>query len=796
MAQSAPHYLIRQTRSKREYSGTAKVPEKYLINVAHNELAFMIQDAIERAEADDIDCDYADQNASPDSRLIPSLPATPRLVQSTPPSPLSSPQSLSILGLPSSPSAPPFLYPSDTTPAPTLSPLSTHSLPLSTFSSPGPAFSAIGSPPLRSTLSSPGCGPPSTFSSPLLMNPISLPQSPLITSMTGPPPPLPLNLDSPGLASSSQHLGKRPRTEEEQDNKTLGSAKRHCGDIIEAQPSRTKKRNDRRHLYMKKKKQAYWETHGFAVTERVRNMVGQKVEELPISCQITSDLHAQLGGYRMKARKLSAKMKAFKSEQIKHSQSEPEAVLRNLLDDPEEPYKLIEWDGIKPVMLVDDSDTVIGALAGQPDHDSYRAECEKLFGLMTNQAQLADFDSDNLSHRRGPYPTMDVGITYAPTRNPDIHNLKLSELEKKLDAEFRKQGSEDIIQGFVESCFDLYAHGVFNYYKDHMDRLRQNPKYHRLIHNNAHGVYPGKSRNWPPGVFTWPHCDVMNLAFGWCAIVALGRFQPHRSGHLVIHNLRLVVQFPPGACILIPSAFLWHSNIPIHRDDERASLTFYAPNGLFRFIDNDFMTEKQLKENNKQLWRLNEAEKPLRLMNTESDEYEALAGFNPVLPTLYEEGPQATHSEVPSPEPQVIKKRVSLGSLPAVQQVIGDPRPENTQQRNNQQPPHLLHSDRPPDPRSSDTYHLRPPTVHLTAPPTNFSQSYIPLSTTDQSANVHPTLPLHYPPNQPTYHQYSFYNPSHYHSPYYQQPYPPPYPPYFPASYPPYSPYQLYPPPP
>ncbi|KAJ3560092.1 hypothetical protein NP233_g11061 [Leucocoprinus birnbaumii] len=150
----------------------------------------------------------------------------------------------------------------------------------------------------------------------------------------------------------------------------------------------------------------------------------------------------------------------------------PEAVLHTLLNDPEEPYKLIEWDGIKPVMLVDDSDTVIGALAGQPDHESYHAECDKLFGLMTDQVQQADFRSENLNHRQGPYPTMDIGITYAPTRNPDIHNLKLTELEEELDAEFRKQGSEDIIQGFIESCFDLYAHGVFDYYKGHMDQLR------------------------------------------------------------------------------------------------------------------------------------------------------------------------------------------------------------------------------------------------------------------------------------------------------------------------------------
>ncbi|KAJ3554897.1 hypothetical protein NP233_g12329 [Leucocoprinus birnbaumii] len=146
-----------------------------------------------------------------------------------------------------------------------------------------------------------------------------------------------------------------------------------------------------------------------------------------------------------------------------------------------------------------------------------------------------------------------------------------------------------------------------------MDKLRKHPDYQHLVHNHPHGVLSGKSLNWPPYVATWPHVDVMNLAFGWCGIVALGRYRPDRSGHFVIHNLRLVIEFPPGACILIPSAFLWHSNVPIHPDDSRAFLTFYSPNGLFRFIDNDFSTEKVLRSENHDLYDQIQADKSFRL---------------------------------------------------------------------------------------------------------------------------------------------------------------------------------------
>ncbi|EKM80535.1 hypothetical protein AGABI1DRAFT_38194, partial [Agaricus bisporus var. burnettii JB137-S8] len=80
---------------------------------------------------------------------------------------------------------------------------------------------------------------------------------------------------------------------------------------------------------------------------------------------------------------------------------------------------------------------------------------------------------------------------------------------------------------------------------------------------------------------------------GWCAIFALGQFDSSLGGHLVLHDLKLMIPFPHGSCIMIPSAFLWHSNVPIRREEGRASLTFYTAGCLFRFIDNGCQTESK-----------------------------------------------------------------------------------------------------------------------------------------------------------------------------------------------------------
>ncbi|XP_006463150.1 hypothetical protein AGABI2DRAFT_73369, partial [Agaricus bisporus var. bisporus H97] len=148
--------------------------------------------------------------------------------------------------------------------------------------------------------------------------------------------------------------------------------------------------------------------------------------------------------------------------------------------------------------------------------------------------------------------------------------------------------------------FDTFAPRLYDYYASHIRKLRQHPKYAGLSFGNPYKdapsheptVFSCHSENLPPSAFTLPHRDVVNLAFGWCAIVALGQFDPQTGGHLVLHDLKLIIPFPHSSCILIPSAFLWHSNIPIRKQDSRASLTFYTPGGLFRFIHNEFTTEK------------------------------------------------------------------------------------------------------------------------------------------------------------------------------------------------------------
>lgn len=112
-----------------------------------------------------------------------------------------------------------------------------------------------------------------------------------------------------------------------------------------------------------------------------------------------------------------------------------------------------------------------------------------------------------------------------------------------------------------------------------------------LKRNFAKGVFAAATFNFGPQTTTLPHVDAANLAWGWCAITALGRFNPDLGGHLVLWDLGLVIRFPPGSTILIPSALLRHSNTRIQDGETRYSFTQYSSGHLFRFIYNGFRSD-------------------------------------------------------------------------------------------------------------------------------------------------------------------------------------------------------------
>ncbi|KAL0563534.1 hypothetical protein V5O48_018531, partial [Marasmius crinis-equi] len=92
------------------------------------------------------------------------------------------------------------------------------------------------------------------------------------------------------------------------------------------------------------------------------------------------------------------------------------------------------------------------------------------------------------------------------------------------------------------------------------------------------------------------HRDVQNAPFGWCAVTALRQFNSALGGHLVLWDLGLVLEFPPGSTILLPPATIAHSNVPVAEHETRTSFTQYSAGALFRWVESGGRDLEQLRK--------------------------------------------------------------------------------------------------------------------------------------------------------------------------------------------------------
>lgn len=126
-------------------------------------------------------------------------------------------------------------------------------------------------------------------------------------------------------------------------------------------------------------------------------------------------------------------------------------------------------------------------------------------------------------------------------------------------------------------------------------------------------VYAATSTNFGPNVMSFEHEDFGNKANGVCPIFSFGWFDHMHGSHLVLRQLKLIIEFSPGSLIILPSATLTHGNTPIDiaKGEYRLSFTQHTAGGLFWWVSYGFHTWDDLWDNH---WAL--ANKELKLWKT------------------------------------------------------------------------------------------------------------------------------------------------------------------------------------
>ncbi|KAK7052679.1 hypothetical protein R3P38DRAFT_3172988 [Favolaschia claudopus] len=173
----------------------------------------------------------------------------------------------------------------------------------------------------------------------------------------------------------------------------------------------------------------------------------------------------------------------------------------------------------------------------------------------------------------------------------DVHDPAVAALEAARHLRLSPQSNPAFIRlaGFATGLFANWAPNVFSFYIDYMSDFYA--RYPDLLRPFKNSIWSACTFNLGPRTYTLGHRDSANLAFGWCAITALGHFDYTKGGHLILWDSKLILEFPPGCTILVPSAAIFHSNITVGVNETRYSFTQYTAGGLFRWVEHDFKSE-------------------------------------------------------------------------------------------------------------------------------------------------------------------------------------------------------------
>ncbi|KAJ6461714.1 hypothetical protein C8R45DRAFT_941106 [Mycena sanguinolenta] len=257
-------------------------------------------------------------------------------------------------------------------------------------------------------------------------------------------------------------------------------------------------------------------------------------------------------------------------------------------------FMYIGWLGQLTIPLVDRQRHVCGVLGGAP-HDAcaWKGVTDGAFALLEERRHRIRLPEDQLhhwhAHEQEAFPALACGWSHSGGQTK-LGELCQNVANTRLTDELLAHDFFCCIALFANMLFYLWAPLLFAFYSSQMALLSG---WKPSIRPNFVGsVFAACTFNFGPGAICAPHLDFANLAWGWCAITALGDFDPDVSGHLILWDLRLVIYFPLGSTILLPSAIVRHSNVPIHGHERRCSFVQYTAGGLFCWVRNGFKTDE------------------------------------------------------------------------------------------------------------------------------------------------------------------------------------------------------------
>ncbi|KAI0039137.1 hypothetical protein FA95DRAFT_1504596, partial [Auriscalpium vulgare] len=243
--------------------------------------------------------------------------------------------------------------------------------------------------------------------------------------------------------------------------------------------------------------------------------------------------------------------------------------------------------------IVDEQGRILVPLAGQPAESKDWPDVIRQANQQADEIlRECDFAPGQQKSKRGTYPHLSMGFSFGGGRKEPT-NLK-PKTDNQIGA-FACLGRSVAFRrfaGFGSASYKLYGPRLFASCKETVQGVRDEDP--TLAPPFSNSVFPTATFNFGPQVATRLHRDHLNVPYGWCSVTAFGSYDYKRGGHLILWDLKLVVEFPPGATILLPSALLIHGNTPVQPGETRYSFTQYCAGALTRWHTYGCRTGRQL----------------------------------------------------------------------------------------------------------------------------------------------------------------------------------------------------------
>ncbi|KAK0495261.1 hypothetical protein EDD18DRAFT_1310019 [Armillaria luteobubalina] len=215
------------------------------------------------------------------------------------------------------------------------------------------------------------------------------------------------------------------------------------------------------------------------------------------------------------------------------------------------------------IPIADDEGHVIAVLAGQPEDPNWESIHTLVSALLDQSRGECTFSWKQQKHRCSRYLALSVGISFGGGQRCNLHHEGTT---AQVLATLINHIAFIRLAGFASGVFTAWSPSLFQCYAMHLRALLLSND--NLILNFTNSIFSASTFNFGPKSVTVKHTDSGNLLFGWCTIPVLSQFNSKKGVHLILWDLKLVIEFPPGSTVLIPSA--------------------YMAGGLFRWVDDGF----------------------------------------------------------------------------------------------------------------------------------------------------------------------------------------------------------------